>query len=385
MLLSLPDKVKECLSTLENAGFQAFCVGGAVRDLIMGIIPSDYDVTTNASPDKVLALFEHTVPTGIKHGTVTVIIDGFSIEVTTYRSDCDYSGHRRPESVNFVESIDSDLIRRDFTVNAICCNIKGETYDPLGGIIDINNKIVRAVGDAGTRFTEDALRILRAFRFSAQLNFKIEKHTFDAALSCKELLKYISSERIFTELKKAVISPCPEKIKDLINSNALSFCGLKNLQFDNISKAVPNFPLRFALMCNNAHECETALRFLRSDKQTINDTLQYILLIREQMAYDRYLLKKSIRRYGVKKLNNYLLFKSNTENGFNEIKAEFIDIVESGEAYNINMLKINGNDIADTGVKGKDIGRALEYLLDAVMRDPKLNNKESLLQLLKDM
>ena len=182
MELNLPKYVKDSLITIENAGFEAWCVGGAVRDLIIGLDPSDYDITTNAEPEVIMSIFPKTVSTGIKHGTVTVVTPNGNIEVTTYRTEGLYSDHRSPDDVNFVKSVDDDLKRRDFTVNAILYNPKKGIYDPQNGVLDIENKILRSIGQPQERFTEDALRILRLFRFSAQLGLSIEKYTLNSAL-----------------------------------------------------------------------------------------------------------------------------------------------------------------------------------------------------------
>ena len=171
MELNLPKYVKDSLIAIENAGFEASCVGGAVRDLIMGLTPSDYDITTNAEPEVIMSIFPKTVATGIKHGTVTVVTDDGNIEVTTYRTEGQYTDHRSPDNVDFVKNVDEDVKRRDFTVNAILYNPILGFYDPQNGVLDIENKILRCIGQPHERFTEDALRILRLFRFSAHGRF----------------------------------------------------------------------------------------------------------------------------------------------------------------------------------------------------------------------
>ena len=179
-MLFIPPEIEFIIDRLENNGFEAYLVGGCVRDMLMGIPPHDYDITTSAEPEITLSLFPKTVPTGIKHGTVTVLNKGFAAEVTTYRSDGEYGDHRRPESVTFVKSLKEDLARRDFTVNAIAYNENEGIKDFFGGKEDINNKILRAVGNPEKRFTEDALRILRLFRFASILGFTPEKGKLSA-------------------------------------------------------------------------------------------------------------------------------------------------------------------------------------------------------------
>ena len=196
MKFNLPKKIEYVLDTLINSGHSAYIVGGCVRDLLCGKKPHDYDITTSALPHETQALCDKTVATGIKHGTVTVIIDGEPIEVTTFRTEHEYSDSRHPESVNFVSNVAEDLARRDFTVNAMCYNHIDGLLDLFGGKEDINNKVLKSVGEAKTRFSEDALRILRLFRFAATLDFTIEKNTFNAAIKCAPSLKNISAERI---------------------------------------------------------------------------------------------------------------------------------------------------------------------------------------------
>ena len=196
MRFSIPSKIEYVLSVLHNAGHKAYIVGGCVRDLLCGKEPHDFDITTSALPQEVSALFEKTVETGIKHGTVTVIIDRTPIEVTTFRTEGAYINHRRPDSVSFVSAVDEDLSRRDFTVNAMCYNHSEGLIDLFGGKADIENRILRAVGEPKARFCEDALRILRLFRFAATLGFSIEEKTLSAAIECAPFLKSISAERI---------------------------------------------------------------------------------------------------------------------------------------------------------------------------------------------
>ena len=375
MKFNLPKQVEYCISTLENNGFEAFCVGGAVRDLVMQRVPGDYDVTTNATPEDIIAAFEKTVPTGIKHGTVTVIIDKMSIEVTTYRTEGDYLDHRSPESVNFVSDVNGDLLRRDFTVNAICCHPKKGIYDPLGGISDINNKIIKAVGNAETRFTEDALRIMRAFRFSAQLGFDIEAATLSAALSKATTLSFISSERIAAELIKALVSNNPQKINPLLASGGLTHLGItKNSLIPNYIENTPcDFSLRFALFCiENELDALKILTNLKLDNNTKTMVQTYIKMSSFYVKNDadiRRLL--NLGEYNLTKI--YLTYKSP------EMLSCLEEIITRGDAYKISMLKISGNDILDKGFAGKDVGETLNKLLSDVIEDPKLNTYENLI------
>ncbi len=215
MTFTLPGKVERIIDILMNAGFEAYAVGGCVRDLLLERKPDDWDITTNARPEQVKKLFKRTVDTGIKHGTVTVLMGGESFEVTTYRIDGEYEDSRHPKEVTYTSDLIEDLKRRDFTINAMAYNSRDGLIDAFGGTKDLEGKIIRAVGDAKERFGEDALRILRAFRFSAQLGFTIEEETLSAAGALADTLQKISAERIRTEFTKLIISKHPERLRDL--------------------------------------------------------------------------------------------------------------------------------------------------------------------------
>ena len=206
MLINIPNNVQFIIDTFYKNNYEAFMVGGCVRDCLLGLTPKDYDITTSALPNITESLFEKTIPTGIKHGTITVVLDNENLEVTTYRTEGNYLDNRHPESVEFVSNIKEDLSRRDFTVNALAYNNKEGLIDYFNGIDDIKNKTIKAVGDPNKRFQEDALRMLRAIRFSCQLGFKIDDSTYAAIKSNYKLIKNISIERIRDELCKILTS-----------------------------------------------------------------------------------------------------------------------------------------------------------------------------------
>ena len=213
MQIQLPDKVHHIINTLEEAGYEAYAVGGCVRDSILGRKPDDWDITTSAKPEEIKRLFPRTVDTGIKHGTVTVLLGGEGFEVTTYRVDGVYEDGRHPSEVTFTASLKEDLKRRDFTINAMAYNARTGLVDLYGGLADIENRVIRCVGIAGERFDEDALRMLRAVRFSAQLSFRIEEATGEAVKALAPNLQKISAERIQVELVKLVTSPNPDYLR----------------------------------------------------------------------------------------------------------------------------------------------------------------------------
>lgn len=213
MTIQLPEKVKFIIDTLTDAGFEAYAVGGCVRDSILGRIPGDWDITTSAAPDQVKHLFAKTVDTGIQHGTVTVLEGKEGFEVTTYRIDGEYQDKRHPTEVIFTQNLIEDLRRRDFTINAMAYNETEGLIDVFGGIEDLNKKVIRCVGSPNDRFTEDALRMMRAVRFASQLGFTIEKHTKEAISKLSSNLAQISAERIQVELVKLLVSDHPEQMR----------------------------------------------------------------------------------------------------------------------------------------------------------------------------
>ena len=213
MVMQIPEKVEYIINVLMKNGYEAYAVGGCVRDSILGRVPEDWDITTSAQPEQVKALFHRTIDTGIQHGTVTVMMDKEGFEVTTYRIDGEYEDSRHPKNIEFTSNLEEDLKRRDFTINAMAYNPKDGLVDIFGGIEDLNKKIIRCVGNANDRFSEDALRILRAVRFAGQLGFAIEEQTKEAIVALAPTLKNISAERIRVELDKLLMGKHPELIR----------------------------------------------------------------------------------------------------------------------------------------------------------------------------
>lgn len=242
MQINLPQKVKIVIETLQNAGYEAYAVGGCVRDSLLSRTPMDWDITTSAKPEQVKALFRRTIDTGIQHGTVTVMMGKEGFEVTTYRIDGAYEDHRHPKEVFFTNQLVEDLRRRDFTINAMAYSERTGLVDEFHGIEDMKRHIIRAVGEARERFSEDALRILRAFRFGAQLDFTIEEKTRQAAVELVQTLEKISAERIQVELVKLLTSMHPERVQDLYEANVLQVI-------------LPEVHEMFLMQQNNPHHC----------------------------------------------------------------------------------------------------------------------------------
>ncbi len=380
-MLYIPKEIQFIIDTLVKNGFEAYLVGGCVRDMLMDIPPHDYDITTSAPPEAILTLFEKTVPTGIKHGTVTVINGGIAAEVTTYRADGDYADHRRPMSVTFVKSLKEDLARRDFTVNAIAYNKDEGIKDFFGGTEDINNKILRAVGEPEKRFTEDSLRILRLFRFASVLEFTPENETLNAALKCAPLLESISAERISSELRRAVNGKKPMSLKPLTDIKGLRFIGIKNPDYSKIVPLQGEGLALFGFLYSATDDLMSALNFLKPSNKEKKLYQNILTLLSLPFPQSKPEIKEMLFKTDPNSVEKYLYFKkhyfgAHTENAHNLLR----DIIENGEPYRISDLKIGGKNLINMGVSGEKIGETLEYLRELVVRNPEQNRKSMLLQ-----
>ncbi len=384
MKFDLPQNIKYVLDTLIKSGHKAYIVGGCVRDLLCGNKPHDYDVTTSATPTEIQSLFEKTVATGLKHGTVTVIADGTAIEVTTFRTESVYKDNRHPDTVNFVTEVRDDLARRDFTVNAICYNDTDGLIDCFGGKEDIKNKILRAVGDAKTRFCEDALRILRLFRFSATLDFCIEKNTFDAAIDCAQKLSSISAERIFTELQKLACGNNPKVVCSLLDTGALRDYSLKNTDLSSISKLENRQSLRaFAFLNLTSVSLQNTLDKFKCSNSFKDYCLKMNYLSKNIIDDNKISIKNALKFADCDIASDILLY-------YREIldfdtarhRALLDEIISNREPYKISQLDISGKDIIECGYDGKDVGNKLEFLLNEVIKAPQLNRRSKLLNLI---
>ena len=384
MKFNLPQKIEYVIDTLISNGHSAYIVGGCVRDLLCGKEPHDYDITTSATPDETQSLFEKTIATGVKHGTITVIIDGEQIEVTTFRTESTYNDNRHPESVNFVRNVSDDLSRRDFTVNAMCYNNREGLIDLFGGQEDIKNKTLKAVGDAKTRFCEDALRILRLFRFAATIEFTIEKDTFDAAIECAPLLKNISAERIFTELKKAACGNNVSVISPLLDTNALLDFSLENTDLTVLQKLQNKEDLRvFALLYLTSTNLQNTLNTLKCSNAFKDYCTKLSHLIKNEIKADKISIKKALCITDYEIVCDYFEYLKSVLNlDITSHMSLLKEIINSNEPYKISHLDITGNDIISLGFNGKQVGEKLQFLLDKTIENPKLNNHKKLLNLI---
>lgn len=381
MKFRIPQSAQKALDTLNDNGYEGYLVGGCVRNWLMGATPHDFDITTNALPEQIKSCFDgyRTIETGIKHGTITVIIDGESLEITTYRADGEYLDNRRPESVEFVSSLSEDLSRRDFTMNAIAY-ANGELVDLFSGVEDIKNGSIRCVGNPEKRFDEDALRIMRALRFSATLGFKIESETSNAINKKCGLLANISAERNFIELKKLI---CGDFAAQVLDEYAKVICEIiPQLSIENVQEYAkkvgniqPNLPLRLAgLLLPLKAEADIALYLLKVDKVTKTLVLNAI------KACDCALCDETSALLAVSELGFDAVIIAAELKGETGL-AQFIKKAKEKEVcVHIRQLKISGDDLASLGMSGKQIGECLSMLLRAVILGEVKNEHSELLK-----
>jgi tRNA nucleotidyltransferase (CCA-adding enzyme) len=355
----------------------------------MGNIPKDWDITTSALPLDVKKIFSHTVDTGIKHGTVTVIRNRVNYEVTTYRVDGEYTDSRRPSQVSFTLNIQEDLSRRDFTINAIAYAPDKGFVDPFDGQTDIKQKTIRCVGKAVDRFNEDALRMLRAVRFSAQLGFDIEAKTFDAIIACRKNLFHISAERIRDELTRLLVSPCPEKILLLESSGLLSYMlgereygGDLPIIIKKIEECPCQLTLRLVLFFSwTGDSAPQWLRRLRFDNKTIREASTLIRLLPTPIPHDRYQIKKLLSKTSAPTVEGLTVLQQDST-----ARVILHDIVQSEECFTLRQLAVNGKDLIAIGVASSEqIGCILDNLLDRVMLDPSLNDFDTLIRIIPSL
>lgn len=433
----VPNEVLYIINNLNGNGYQAYIVGGCVRDSIMDRIPSDWDIATNALPHEVKKLFAKTVDTGIKHGTVTIVIDGSCYEVTTYRIDGIYLDNRRPESVSFTSSMEEDLARRDFTVNAIAMDAKGDIVDPFNGVSDIKAKIIRSVGNPDDRFREDALRMLRAIRFSAQLGFQIEEATLESIERNSALIKNISRERVRDELSKVLLSDNPLAMSLLFDTKLLKYT---LPEFEDCFLTVQNNPyhvynvavhilnsvasiekdkvLRWAMLLHDIGKpavkttdkknidhfynhpqksielAERILTRLRFDSKSTDRILKLVRYHDMSLKPEPKAVRKAMHKVGDdifpdllkviradKKAQNPKFFEERAE-VIERIRGLYEEIKTQGQCTSIKDLAISGHDLISLGFRqGKEIREALDVLLEEVLENPELNNRETLMKL----
>ena len=428
----MPKGAEFIIRSLENAGFEAYIVGGCVRDGILGRDPEDWDITTIAKPDEIKRIFSHTVDTGIEHGTVTVLVPpdeverGIrSFEVTTYRIDGEYTDHRHPNAVSFTGSLEEDLARRDFTINAMAYHMERGIIDPFHGQEDLEKKIVRAVGKAKDRFAEDALRMMRGIRFSAQLDFSLDEEAYLGIESLKESLENVSKERIAVELWKLLASAHPDKVEMFFSTGLAPYIteDFPKIQESGIPKLLPFAPVekivRFGLFLRNVPDlARKILRDLKLDRESIEGGSHFAALFSEEEVESPYALRKRIARYGLKMVRDFYemrlaLLQQDEEELYSPLESDLLEakrrtgeiIITKKQAESIvkerllwimkvesekncvslSELMLSGKDLISLGVSpGKRMGEILQLAFDRVLQEPKENEKEKLISYLQE-
>lgn len=432
----LPEKVNKIITTLQSRGFEAYAVGGCVRDSILGRRPGDWDITTSAMPEETKALFSRTFDTGIEHGTVTVLLGDEGFEVTTYRIDGKYEDCRHPSEVTFTRSLREDLLRRDFTINAMAYNEKDGIVDIFGGIDDLEKGIIRCVGDARERFTEDALRILRGIRFAAQLGFVIEQGTRKGMKMLAPSLHNISAERIQTELVKMLVSGRPQFIKDAYEMGITkvflpefdllmeteqetphhmysvgehtvhALCNVRNDKILRLTMLLHDMgkpALKTIDETGRAHFKKHAveseriakdiLKRLKFDNDTLYKVSRLVLYHDYRMPAAACDVRRAMNKIGGDLFPYYMevrradvmaqsMYKREEKiKNLDDIERIYREIIEAGQCVALKDLAITGKDLIKAGMKpGKEIGEKLEKLLEMVIETPELNTREELLK-----
>ena len=435
--IQVPEKAAHIIDTLTKAGYEAFAVGGCVRDSILGREPQDWDITTSARPEQVKELFHRTIDTGLQHGTVTVIQDKEGFEITTYRIDGEYEDSRHPKEVIFTSRLEEDLKRRDFTINAMAYNEEQGLIDLFGGMEDIRAGVIRCVGDPVERFEEDALRMLRAIRFSAQLGYYIEQDTGDAIRKLAGTLSRISAERIQAELIKILISDHPDYLRQAYE---MGITRVFLPEFDRVMETVQNHPhheytvgehilhsltavradrvLRIAMLLHDiakpetltvddkgithfhGHEGKSAemarsiLRRLKFDNDTI-DRVECLVKYHDygnDVDPDLRILRRAVNKIGEKAFPDLFEVKAAdmaAQSDYRKCEKEerlqkwqelYAEMLEKNQCVSLKNLAVTGSDLIAAGMKpGRELGEVLQRLLDLVLDEPARNNKEQLL------
>lgn len=379
-----PPEIAHILHTFTQSGFSCYAVGGCVRDALLGKTPYDYDLCTSALPEETRSLFPKTVPTGMAHGTVTVFYGGQSAEVTTFRREGSYTDHRRPDEVLYTKSLEEDLARRDFTMNAMAMDEHYRLYDPYGGRQDLQQGIIRCVGDPDRRFREDALRMFRGMRFSAQLGFPIEQATLEAMGRQAEFCSFVAPERLRVELEKTLLSPRPQVLEQVIALGMLKAY---------IDPAVPVSLAHLAALPAEAHlrygaltyamylagsirEPKAFLKALRLDNGTVDAVTKGIEIAESAPVWDDVSVKRLLQRYGEEALRCAAACGD-----YEAISAATTRVLMSGEPYALKHLAVTGRDLQALGITGTAVGKVLHKLLDAVICNPGCNTRDLLLTL----
>lgn len=382
----IPPEISYILSVLTGAGYPAYLVGGCVRDAILGRVPGDWDLCTAALPEETMALFDRTVPTGLTHGTVTVLYGTAQAEVTTFRRESTYSDHRRPDTVAFTDSLEEDLARRDFTMNAMAMDVHGTLYDPFGGRDDLAAGLIRCVGDPYLRFQEDALRMFRGVRFAAQLGFDIHVDTFSAMKKHAESSRFVAPERIHAELEKTLLSPHPEYLTMMVRLGLLDgfLSPGENIHLKGLSGLPEERALRYARLCNQLRQAgrisstPSFLKALRLDSRTIQVCDRGVAITAAPFPKTVPGIKLLLARYGAEAVRCAAAC-GDYETDLPRVEA----VLQSSDCFDLEHLAINGETLKTLGYTGREIGAALWKLLKHVIHHPEDNDTDILLDLIR--
>ena len=384
-----PKYVRQVLVTLQGRGYPAFLVGGCVRDMLLGVQPNDWDITTAALPEQLLELFPGARVTGGRHGTVTVRVNSHSVEVTPFRVEGGYRDHRHPELVQFVADLTADLSRRDFTVNAMALSADGLLSDPFGGAADLRRGVIRCVGEPERRFEEDALRMLRALRFSARLGFSIDLFTMEAIREKAPLCAVLPPERVREELEKILLTAAPETALEAVSLGLLDSYLHRRLPqpLPERLSALPRRALErwvgFAWLLEHYGGVASAggfLQALRLDGRSIHLCSQASLLLNAPLPETEADWKRCLRRCGIEAS----LCAARVAEAFGRDGRSgklLRSVLKSGECFSLRQLAVTGDDLMALGLRGRAVGEMLEFLLDYVIDYPENNRRELLLSL----
>lgn len=385
----IPDYAMRIFAALRAHDKHGYLVGGSLRDILRGVTPHDFDMTTDATPDEMLHIFKdwHVIPTGLKHGTVTVLSDGQPIEITTHRTDGTYTDSRHPDSVTFTQSLAEDLARRDFTVNAMAWSEQSGLVDLFGGVTDLQSRVLRAVGEPDKRFSEDALRILRCFRFAAQLDFTVEENTASAATRCAARLADIAPERIFAELTRTLVAPAAQK-----GLTGLLAAGCAPYVFAGITPATQVLPLIEALAPDPAtrlaallhqstdNAVNTLLVGLRTSKSFAASVKAQLAVIRDTLPQTPYEARRFVCRHFPHAEDGLKL--KGILNAIDTAPAVALcrRVLRDGTAVELRRLAVNGKELQQhTGVRPNKTAALLAALQDLVWQEPSENKRDTLL------
>ena len=391
--MELPDYVLKLLKQLNEHGYEAYVVGGAVRSYLLHLPIHDYDLTTNAMPLEIKEVFHdfHTIDTGIQHGTVTVIIDHHPIEITTYRKDSGYQDHRHPDHVEFTSALEEDCKRRDFTINALCYHPDTGIIDFFHGLDDIRNKIIRCIGDPEKRFNEDALRILRAIRFCARLSFSIEPHTREVLFAMKDTLSYVSAERITQEftgtLQSRGISMVMEDEREVLEVFFPELRRIKDNDYHRLiqlldEEASAKADIRMAMILYYIHSVPLSRHVLKRMKYP-NIFLDTVidLITHTDTPWDDDISFRLLLHELHTDIDTYFAFRKAMSPALSltRKKRQYAALTNDNYCWSLKQLQVTGRDLISLNIKGKDIGRVMNQLLDDVMYEKYTNEKEVLM------